>query len=131
MISNPIKKMKFVKGLITALKRKVKPLVDCGMHFDEIVSIAEKIQTITKPSTPQQPPHKRKQFRQDRQGKLMQLQKSDYKQQQNVAAAQQKGPPHPVAKNGINFAYFANAKKDNNKYKTFGQQNPERDQLAK
>ena len=61
----------------------------------------------------------------------MQFQKSDYKLPLNVAAVQKQGPPHPGAKNSINFGYFPNAKKDNSKYKTFGQQNPARDQLAK
>ena len=131
MISNQIKKMKFVNSLISALKEKVRPLVDWGMHFDEIVSIAEKIQTTTKLSTPQQPLHKQEQLRQWSQGKPMQFQKSDYKLPPNMAAAQKKGPPHPVAKNSINFGHFSNAKKDNNKHKTFGQQTPERDQLAK
>ena len=101
------------------------------MHFDKIVSIAEKIQTSTELSTQQQAPHKRKQFRQCSQGKPMKFQKSDYKLPPNVAAAQKQGPPHPVAKNSIDFSHFPNAKKDNNKYKTFGQQNPERDHLAK
>ena len=64
MISNQIKKMKCVNGLIPALKEKVRPLVDCGMHFDEIVSSAEEIQTTTKVSTPPQPLYKQKQFRQ-------------------------------------------------------------------
>ena len=54
MISNEIKKLKFVNALIPALKEKVRPLVDCGMHFDEIVCIAEKIQGTTKLTTPQQ-----------------------------------------------------------------------------
>ena len=43
VISNHIKKMKFVCSLIPALKEKVRLPVDWGMHFDEIVSIAEKI----------------------------------------------------------------------------------------
>ena len=53
MSSKHIKKMKFENGLIPALKKKVRPLVDWGMHFDEIVSIAEKIQTTTKLITAQ------------------------------------------------------------------------------
>ena len=61
----------------------------------------------------------------------MQCQKSDYQLPPNVAAAQNQAPPHPAAKNSINFGHFPNAQKDNNKYKTFGQQNPERDKLAK
>ena len=51
MISNQIKKIKLVNGLIPALKEKVRPLVDWGMHFDEIVCIAEKIQGTTKLTT--------------------------------------------------------------------------------
>ena len=49
------------------------------MHYDEIVSIAEKIQTITKVTIPQQPLPKQTQFRQCSQGKAMQFQESDYK----------------------------------------------------
>ena len=48
-----------------------------------------------------------------------------------MAAAQKEGSPHPVAKNSINFGHFPNANEHNNKYKTFDQQNPARDQLAK
>ena len=61
----------------------------------------------------------------------MEFQKSNYKLPPNVAAAQKKGAPHPGAKNSINFGHFPNARKDKTKYKTFGQQNPEKDQLAK
>ena len=50
----------------------------------------------------------------------MQFHKSDYKLPPNVAAAQKKAPPHPEAKNLVNFGHFPNAKKDNDKYKTFG-----------
>ena len=87
---NQIKKMTFVNGLIPVLNEKVRQLVDCGMHFDEIVSIAEMIQTTSKLSTPQQPAHKEKQFSQWSQGKPMQLQKSDYKLPPIVAATQTK-----------------------------------------
>ena len=62
MISKQIKKMKFVNGLIPALKEKVRPLVDWGMHLDEIVSITEKMQTTMKLNTPQPSLHKPKQF---------------------------------------------------------------------
>ena len=90
MISNQIKKMKFVNGLIPAWKEKVRLQVDCGMHFDEIVSIAEKIQTITKLTTLQQPPYKQKQSRQESEGKSMQFEKSEYTLQPIVAAVQKK-----------------------------------------
>ena len=63
ILIHQIKQMKFVNDLIPAWEEKVRPLVDWGMHFDEIVSIAEKILTTTELSTPQQPPHKQKQFR--------------------------------------------------------------------
>ena len=62
MISNQIKKMKLVNGLMPASKEKVRPLVDCGMRFDEIVSITEKIQITTNLTTPEQPPYKQTQF---------------------------------------------------------------------
>ena len=101
------------------------------MPFDEIVSIAEKIQTTTKLTTPQQPVQKQKQFRQWSQGKPMEFQESNSKLPPNVAAAQQEGTPHPDAKNSINIGHFPNAKQDKTKYKTFDQQNSERDQLAK
>ena len=45
MISNPLKKMKFVNRLIAALEEKVRPVLDCGMPFDKIVTMREKIQT--------------------------------------------------------------------------------------
>ena len=61
----------------------------------------------------------------------MEFQKSNDKLPPNVAAAQQEGAPHPGSKNSINFEHFPNAKKDKTKYKTFGQQNPEKDQQAK
>ena len=61
----------------------------------------------------------------------MQFQKSNYKLPPNVAAAQQKGVPHSGANNSINFGHFPNPTKDKTKYKTFDQQNPEIDQLAK
>ena len=61
----------------------------------------------------------------------MQFQKSDYNGQPSGAAVQKKEPPHAGAKNSINFGHFPNAKKDNNKYKSFGQQNPKKDQRAK
>ena len=131
MISNQIEEMKCVKGLIPALKEQVRPLVDWGMHLDEIVSIAENNQTTTKLTTPQLAPQKQKQFIQCRQGKRMQFQKSDHKLTPNIAAAQKKGPPHAEAKNSIHFGHFPNDKNDNNKYKTIVQQNLERDELAK
>ena len=101
------------------------------MHFDEIVSIAAKIQITTKLSTPQQPLHKQKQLRQWSKGKPIQFQKSDYKLLPNEAGVQQKGPPHSGAKNPSNFGHITNAKKGNNKYKTFRQQNFVRDHLPK
>ena len=61
----------------------------------------------------------------------MQFQKSDYKLPPNMAAAQKKGPLYSRAENSLNCGHFPNSKEDNNKYKTFGQPNPERDQLAK
>ena len=122
--------MKFVNGLIPALKEKVRPLVYWGMHFDEIVSIAEKIQRTIKLTTTQQPPYKQKQFRQWSQGNPMQFQNSDYNLPPNIGPAQKKGPPHPVDKKSMNFGHFPNVKKDNNKNKTFGQQHHERDQVA-
>ena len=130
MISKQIKTMTFVNGLIPVLKKKVRPLVNWEMHFDKIVSIAEKIQSTTKLTTLQQPPHKQKQFKQCSQGKRMQFSKSDYKVPPNVSAAQRRGAPHPEATNSVYFVHFPKAKKDNNKYKTYGLQNPERDQLA-
>ena len=123
--------MKLGKDLIPTWKEKVRPLGNWGLHYHEIVSIAEKIQTTTKLTSAQQLPLKRKQFRQWSQGKPMQFQKSDYKILPNVAAEQKKEPPHPIGKNSIDFGHCTNAKKDNKKYKTFAQQNPERDQLAK
>ena len=101
------------------------------MPFDEIVRIEEKIQTTTKLTVPQQRIQKQKQFRQWSQGKPMEFQKSNYKLPPNVAAAQQRRAPHSDAKNSINFGHFPNTKKDTTKYKTFGHQNPEKDQLAK
>ena len=62
MIRKGIKNMKFVNALIPALEDKVRLPVDWGMHFDKIVSIAEKIQTTTTLTTPQRPLHKQKQF---------------------------------------------------------------------
>ena len=112
MVSLQAMKMKFVDGLIPLLREKVRPLIDWDMPFDEIVSIAEKIQTTTKLTVLQQPVQKQKQFRQWSQGKPMEFQKSNYKLLPNVAAAQQKGAPHPGAKNSINFGHFPNAKKD-------------------
>ena len=99
------------------------------MPFDEIVRIAEKIQTTIKITTPQEPVQKQKQFRQCSQDKPMEFQQSDYKLPPNVAAAEQKGISHPGAKNSIKFGHFPNAKKD--QYKPVGQQHPESDQLAK
>ena len=62
MISNQIKKMKFVNAVIAAFNEKVGPLVDCGMHFDASISIAEKILTTTKLNKPLQGPHTQKEF---------------------------------------------------------------------
>ena len=90
MISNQMKKMKFVNDLIPAPKERVRPLVDCRVHFHEIVGIAEKIQTTTKLTTLRQPPHKQKQFRPWSQGKSMQFQQSAYELPPNVAAAPKK-----------------------------------------
>ena len=123
--------MKFVNGLIPALKQKVRPLVDWEIHFDEIVSIAEKILTTAELTTLLQPPQKQKQFRQWSPGKHMQFQKSNHKLSPNVAPPSKKGRPHPEAKNSINFGYFTNAKQDNKKYSILGKENPVRDQLAK
>ena len=53
MISNQIKEIKLMNGLIPALKVNVRPIGDWGMHLDEIVSIVEKIQTTSKLTTPQ------------------------------------------------------------------------------
>ena len=64
MVSLQAMKMKFVDGLIPLLREKVRPLIDWDMPFDEIVSIAEKIQTTTRLTAPQQPMQKQKQFRQ-------------------------------------------------------------------
>ena len=64
MIRNKSEKKKFVNSLIPALKEKVRPLVDGGLHFAEIVSIVEKIQTTTKLTTASQPPQQQKQFEQ-------------------------------------------------------------------
>ena len=86
------------------------------MPFDEIVCIAEKIQTTTKLTVLQQPIQKQKQFWQWSQGKPMEFQKSNYKLRPNMAAAQQKGAPHTGVKNSINFGHFPNAKKDKTKY---------------
>ena len=85
--------------------------------------------SITKLTILQQAPYKRKEFRPCSVGKPMQFQKSDYRLPLNVAAAEMKGPPHPVDRNLINFGHCSNAKKDTNRYQTVGQPNAERAQL--
>ena len=94
------------------------------MHFNEIVSIAEKILATTKLTTPTLPPHEQKRFTPWNLAKRMHFQKSDYTLPLNVAAARKTGLPHAGAQNSINFDHFLNAKKDKKQYKTFGQQNP-------
>ena len=49
MISNHVPQVKFVDGLLPWIRDKVRPMVDCGMKFNAIVGIAEKIQTTSKP----------------------------------------------------------------------------------
>ena len=122
--------MKFVAGMNVLLSGKVRSLIDWDMSFDEILCITENIQTSTKLTIPQQVVQKQKQCRQWSQRKPMEFQKSNYKQPTNVVAAQQRGAPHPDAKNSIKFGYVPNARNDNTKYKTFTAQNPEKDQLA-
>ena len=123
--------MKCVNGLISAWNDKVRPLVDCGMHFDVIVRIAEKIATTTKLTTPSLPLYKQKQYRQWSIGKPKQVQISNYNLPPNMAAAQKQRPGYAGAKNSNNFGHFPNAKEDDTKYKIFGPQNAEKDQLAK
>ena len=115
MVSLQAMKMKFMDAVIPQLREKVRPLIDWNMPLDEIVSIAEKIQTTTKLTVPQQLVQKLKQLRQWSQGKPMECQKSNYKLQPNLAAAQLKGAPHPDAKNSINSDHFPNARKDKTK----------------
>ena len=131
MISNKIKTMKFGNGLIPGLKQKVRPLVHRRIRFDEIVSIAVKNQRTIKLTLLQQPANKDEQFKQSYIGKPMHLTKSHYKIPPNVAAAQQLAEPYSEAKHSVNFVYDRNARKDKIKYHTFGQQNTDKDQVAK
>ena len=104
--------------------------MDWYMPFAEIVSIAEKIETNTKIRVRQQLLQKQNEFTQWSLRKPIQFQKSEHKLHPNMATAKQNGVPHSGAKNSITFIHFYNAKKHKPKYKIFGQQNPDREQLA-
>lgn len=55
--------------------------------------------------------------------------KADYRLPTNVAPAQEREVPDPVAKNSVNCGKFPHARKDKEKKNTFGQQRIHRDQL--
>ena len=49
MISNDVRKVKLVDGLLPWIRDKVRLMIDWDMKFDAIVGITEKIQTTCKP----------------------------------------------------------------------------------
>ena len=121
MISNHVRKVKFVDGLLPWIRDKVRPMLDWNMKFDTIVGIAEKIQTTSKPGGTHSGPPLRKP-NPDKQwsaGKPIQCTKSDCKAPPNIEAAKKKGAPYPAAKNSIHFRYLLNAKPDKTSYKQY------------